>query len=619
MKSVDVVAKEDHDSLRIFEMLFDLKQKHSSFKALYVSSFWSEKLLLMLQGLQLFSLVYLSNYDNWPTLWTAIVKSSIVNLLAVDFASYNYDDLVDDSDQRVLYTVLWLLFSYAALIGYFLVRFVMSVTVLFKVKFQRVAFAIAVVMYLPAAIGIIPASICTYGGCWDSPFPTVLLLLFAIGVFVVYFIGFPVYLILHARSHIITPDSEAHEEFVRLRETEFVLQVSHNWLTDKYYMFSSFRLNYGRIYNKPISLLVMIALVIVHATLGGHVAAKMLVMCCICCGFALYLTFIPAYRCMSSSWLQMAVWWIAAVNASIGYFKAEGYDSELLVDTNLTLFLSVINMIGICLIGFVLFFCVIFALKWPVHMSTIKELALGYRYLLNDLRNAQRMILVLRSLRSFQFVRAQNIVEMVSLLREHYLLLYRERHALQYTVLEQMDVLSFLKDRVDRFSLLPCRRLEENFDLLVKLFKRRTREQVLINPLKRRLLLKLFILKMFLGDRQLQPVYSNHKLSDTNTSLSEIVKSGKIKFEEDEPSFTYSTYKTNSKKSSVADEDSDYSAELRELVRLKDYRSLSILTEEALKDFDEQAMRQLKQVWITLGVEFLAEELRVGLFDRIST
>mmetsp|Transcript_18375 Transcript_18375/g.33017 ORF Transcript_18375/g.33017 Transcript_18375/m.33017 type:complete len:510 (+) Transcript_18375:2705-4234(+) len=508
MKSVDIVTQDDQDSLRIFELLFDLKQQRTSFKALYVSSFWAEKLLIMLQGLQLFSLIYLANYDNWPTLWIAIVKSSIVNLIAGDFASYSYEDLVEDSDYRAIYTALWLLFSYAALFGYFFVRIVMSVTVLFKVKFQRVAFAAAVLLYLPAAIGIIPASICTYDGCWSSPFPTVLLLLFAIGVFLVFFIGFPVYLFIHARSHIITPDSEAHEEFVQLRETEFVLQVSHNWLSDKYYLFSSYKLSYGRIYNKPIQLLVMFSLVVIHAILGGFVAAKMLIMCCICCGFALYATFLPAYRCMSSSWLQMAIWWIACFNASVGYFRADDYDSELLVDTNLTLFLSVINMIGISLIGFVLLFSLIFCLKWPVHLHTIKELALGYRYLLNDLRNAQRMILVLRSLRSFQFVKAQNIVEMITLLREHYLLLYGEKHALQYTVLEQMDVLNFLKERVDRFSLLPCRRLEENFDLLVKLIKRRTREQVMVNPLKRRLLLKMFILKMFLGHRTLKHVSS---------------------------------------------------------------------------------------------------------------
>jgi hypothetical protein len=615
MQSVDIVTQADHDSLRIFELLFDLKKQRTAFKSLYISSFWSEKLILLLQGLQLFSLVYLANYDNWPTLWTAIVKSSIVNLLALDFASYSYDDLVDSSSGRILYTSLWLFLSYALLTAYFLFRVVLSLSVIFKVKFQRVAFAAAVILYLPTAIGLIPASICTYSGCWESAFPTVLLLLLTLVIFAVYLVGFPVYLAIHAHSHIITPDAESHEEFIQLRETEFVLQVSHNWLTDKYYLFSSYRLSQARVYNKPISLAVMLALVIIHSALGGYVATKMLIMCCVCCGFALYVTVLPAYRCMSSSWLQVCIWWIACFNAAMGYFRAYDYDSELLVDTNLTLFLSVINLIGLSLIGFVLLFSLLFCLKWPVHLATIKELALGYRYLLNDLRNAQRMILVLRSLRCYQFVKAQNIVEMMGLLREHYLLLYSERHALQYTVLEQMDVLSFLKDRVDRFSLLPCRRLEENFHELVQVIQRRSKEQIMISPLKRRLLLKMYLLKMFLGERTLQPVHFSKLDFDSDTSMSHKA----FKQLDNDAGHTFSGYKSNSMQSSVSNFDAFISPHVKELARNGDYLGLAALTEKALAELNEPLLKELKAMWKELGVENLPEDLKTALFDRVWT
>jgi hypothetical protein len=56
---------------------------------------------------------------------------------------------------------------------------------------------------------------------------------------------------------------------------------------------------------------------------------------------------------------------------------------------------------------------------------------------------------------NYQFVRIRPIEKMLELLREHYLLLYREKHVLQFTVLEQMDVLAFLLEKVREKSLLP--------------------------------------------------------------------------------------------------------------------------------------------------------------------
>lgn len=46
------------------------------------------------------------------------------------------------------------------------------------------------------------------------------------------------------------------------------------------------------------------------------------------------------------------------------------------------------------------------------------------------------MILTLRGLASYQFVRAPPIEKMLDLLRDHYVLLYKEKHSLQFTVLE---------------------------------------------------------------------------------------------------------------------------------------------------------------------------------------
>jgi hypothetical protein len=71
------------------------------------------------------------------------------------------------------------------------------------------------------------------------------------------------------------------------------------------------------------------------------------------------------------------------------------------------------------------------------------------------------------------FIRVDPIEKMIELLREHYLLLYHEKHSLQFTVLEQMDALTYLLSMAKEKSLLPCVKLEKNFPLFVDVVNRR--------------------------------------------------------------------------------------------------------------------------------------------------
>lgn len=72
----------------------------------------------------------------------------------------------------------------------------------------------------------------------------------------------------------------------------------------------------------------------------------------------------------------------------MGYFKAGGYDSSNLVDRNLKQILTAVNGGAVVLAVLLMIMYLLFCLKWPVNIGTIKELALGYRYVLADIRNA---------------------------------------------------------------------------------------------------------------------------------------------------------------------------------------------------------------------------------------
>mmetsp|Transcript_20849 Transcript_20849/g.3372 ORF Transcript_20849/g.3372 Transcript_20849/m.3372 type:complete len:80 (+) Transcript_20849:921-1160(+) len=75
-------------------------------------------------------------------------------------------------------------------------------------------------------------------------------------------------------------------------------------------------------------------------------------------------------------------------NSVLGYFKAGGYDSTNLVDRNMKEILTAVNGGAAFLAILLMIMYLLFCLKWPVNTGTIKELAIGYRYILADIRNA---------------------------------------------------------------------------------------------------------------------------------------------------------------------------------------------------------------------------------------
>jgi hypothetical protein len=138
-----------------------------------------------------------------------------------------------------------------------------------------------------------------------------------------------------------------------------------------------------------------------------------------------------------------------------------------------------------------------------------------------DLRNAQKMIMRLRTLQTHRFVHKEPIRDMILLLGRHYELLYNEKHFLQYTVLEQMEELGFLEKLVKTNTLLPCKKLEQDLDLVTYVIRRRWQEQCLMNHKKRRILLKLFFLRWFTRGLKTVPWLADQNSQDQFSIISE--------------------------------------------------------------------------------------------------
>ena len=541
---------------------------------------------------------------SWPLEWQGMYKSSYLSLIAGDFGVFYYNQLYTDPENRFIYLGGWVILSFALGLTYFMIRYILSMSALLRVELLRYYFKLLHFMYLPVALGMIPIALCQYDNCSASG-SQFLLSILTLVVAVVYLLGYPLYLIIHAFKQVISTDPEAYDEFIRLKEMEFLLGISHAWLTEKLYLFSSYRSSWLRIYHRSVYYFFILSLVVIHGALNTKESTKMLVLLIITGCFSVYVTVFPVYRCLSSGFFYSLTLWIITANLFIGYLKAAGYNSQTMVDANLVNILIAINATAFGLIGLIILLVCAFGLKWDVGIETVKELAVGYRMLLQDLRNAQMMILNLRTFTSFMFVKAEPVQKMVGLLEEHYKLLSYENHPLQYTIAEQIDILSFLESQIKKVTLLPNENLERDFSLLLRVINRRTNEQILISPVKRRLLLKLGVFRMFLGKRKIQP-------------LNTFVDSPRDKRKNNNDEYNYDKYKDfddlESSRELIIETSRNPTEDIDEAVRKMNFSLLVQITEVQLEFKDPNILMYLRDAWKKADISKLPKELYTQLF-----
>lgn len=594
----------DKESLIVFNLLFDFGQK-AGHTFIRISHFWTEKINILIQFLQLFSFVFACNYKSWPLRWQGMYTSSYLSIFALDFGSIYYDDIVKDSEIRQVYSGIWIVVGVFLGCLYLIVRFVLTCSLLTRVEFQRIYFKILHFFYLPLALGVLPSGFCQYSDCSVNGPQIFIICLTAIVI--IGLASYPVYLTQHIFKSVISTDSEAYDEFIRLKEMEFLLGVSSSWLTDKLYLFSSYRSSYLRVYHRVIYYIFVLALVVIHSSLNTDNSTKLLIILCISGGFTVYITILPVYRCLSSSFLYSFCMWVITANLFMGYLKASKYDSQTMVDSNLVDILVAVNAIAVVFIFVFFLLIVIFKLRWDVGVDTIKQLAIAYRYLLDDLRNAQRMILELKSMTNFHFVRVEPIKKMENLLVEHYQLLSKEKHPLQFTVMEQLDILTYLRSEVKDETLLPSKKLERDYGLLIKVVNRRWVEQILFNPIKRRILLKLGVLKLFLGNRETNPFNSGE--------TGDVDKARKNPRDYDLNQFYREFEDMESSREGIMD--TKYGKrDVKQASRTKDFEKMVNITIVAIDAKDEELLKSVKKGWQKLGTENIPRNLYAQLFNE---
>jgi len=446
-------------------------------KAGSISLFWTEKVLMCITGLEVFGLCIMCFYDLWPVQWIENSKFALV---------WSPNPL-----QGFVHSGFWVLTA-----GVMVCIYLNSLRKR-QYKVEYYFWLLVEVLYLPVAVGVTSSSQQeSWGLVWG-------VLGWLVGS--LFLVGSPGFVFAQVYQSCFAQNSQDHETLVSLREMEWVFRISDTWMREQVYLYSSFRRNSLKVFHKGVFQVYLCCLAVTYNWLRESVEVMSWVLLLLTLLFNSYVTLFPVYRCHSSNFLYIVLHWGVFVNFLLGFLKAIDYKSHSLADKNLSTLLVVVNSGMGVLAGCLVVVYLSLKLKWPVNNWTVQNLACGYQFLLSDIRNGQVMIRKLESMSSYRFVKPEAVSGMKTIMIQNFKLLEKENHPLKYTVSGQIYHLQALEKEVRENTLLPCASLEKNINVLVHVVTRRFREQILMTPLKKRILLKLLALKVFLGKKKLRP------------------------------------------------------------------------------------------------------------------
>jgi hypothetical protein len=477
-----------------------LRTKCVKWSKLEVSMFWTEKFFIIIQSIQLYSLIFAVNYPNWPIQWKKFYSYTYLSLTAGDLGTIIYSKSQSTSIFQVSYSFFWV---FVTVILTFVLIILQSNTV-----FPRMARSVLLkyytsiidILYIPISFMTVPTIFCQYSSCAVSLSQIFISLLTFTGSGM-YLLGYPMYLVYKIYKECLISHPKDHEDIIKSREIEYTLEINKTWLFDCYYLFSSYRRSMFRVYFRPLYLLMVLLITAVHTMFYENYPSKLGLLTSIILFLSTYITVFPVYRCYSSCFLQVLCYWTLFSNTLLGYLKVIKYNSLYLQDTNMSNLLLNINITFVLLLASLMLVFFTINLQWPTNLEDLNFLKKCYSFIVENLKNSYKMTLKLNSLDNYFLIRPSPITKLKELVYQDYILLKNENHLLQHTALDIIQLLSFYETKVASQSLLSSEKLEKNIGIVVSVIKRRWREQVLMNPVKRRLLLKILSLSLFLKNK----------------------------------------------------------------------------------------------------------------------
>ena len=367
-----------------------------------VSLFWTEKIMCLADHLQVFAILW-SSAQAWPWPFQYVSYTRWVLAFNVDVVGWmTYDITKPGAPARSIPVPAWGLWesesvSYVYYAGAFAgVPLLILLMFLLGMRWRSpmlraLAFRSAEFCYVPVALAVLRLGYCAPDGvhegrlsvdprivCGTTQHLATLGVTFTIAG--AYLVGMPLAMAAQVRHQVVHTHSDDHERRLLWCESEFLLGLSNSWLVHHMSMSSSYRRPhaYHRVWAMLFKLAVVLVFCFARWPLPGASAdtddsgqsPQVIALLCIFLVVAVVHTAVPPYRCRSTNLLLAAAEWPLVVMTFLGWFKASGVRSALVVDS----VLSAINfatsgVAAAAMLGSLVWFVGVKKERWPTRLA----------------------------------------------------------------------------------------------------------------------------------------------------------------------------------------------------------------------------------------------------------
>ncbi|XP_076462253.1 uncharacterized protein LOC143294718 [Babylonia areolata] len=510
----------------------------------------TDALLLCLEFFQILAVLQAMSLKwIWPKSWirTAnfifLFNVDVWEFIKVDCGAFvgarNYDTPSDTVSTKFYYILTgWASFFIALMLIWAVIRIVLHLRkpaylLVHVARLHRAMIIIIQIMALPFGMSAFKVFHCTSDGkvsvdnsleCW-SGYHWVYVVPVVVGV-VVLMVVFPAWLVWRIRHEAMASTAQHHEDFLKLKEVEYMSGLDVVWTVHAFHLFSSFRLR--AIYYRPLAHLVKLLVLVLYAATFQSIRAQAISMVVVLLLLALLILAVRPYRltafnvamamgyfCLSGDALFGAVLTQYDPTEVLSPWLVEPYSVAILISLNAVLLLGTVVVFLLFLLGYRLCCqgrCVLEPL-WPVMTA--------YECEVEGVETQKYLAAVLRGRAVIE--RCRRLPAMFAPVHEmshqiHVLNAYmRESELMQDglhpTLWAVLDEMIDMYQRLEPKSLFgemvqeSIRKNAAHFMTLMPVFAQRLAQRdydlILVPPLKKRLLLKMYIIAMWLdGSRR---------------------------------------------------------------------------------------------------------------------
>lgn len=243
---------------------------------LKVSLFWEEKILGLIRCLQLMGFYFVVFYEQVPQSSQSMFNFIPGFILKFDYILY-YQTSLSNYSFIMIYTFGWA--------GCCILLFLIFLFLHFRGIIQRYSisapywlyksgFYVAEVLAFPFLMNTVPNAACqfrtsllgvTLANCWSQSIHNVVVASAAVVIAIILLMAMGLWYI--SNSNYVYDTNDNHESYIKMKELEYVFDLSYVWRTNWFFLFASFRREGFAIFHRSIYLIYIIILTLLYSIL----------------------------------------------------------------------------------------------------------------------------------------------------------------------------------------------------------------------------------------------------------------------------------------------------------------------------------------------------------------